>query len=262
MARHKFDKANKKGSSRGKSRDNKNKLIRGILVLFIIVVFLCGLLFLPVYMPTFASVSRIELHLNKDYIAQSKVQTYLTICGISSDAIWKIPSKQVAECIKSKNVLIDKVSFAYWKGVLTVSVTEPSMLFAVKTDDTVYYVSNDNRAFRIDAFDNVPQGLETFYIPKTGALTDIEIKGLHLISSSILCKQLFKHRGTPGQVYIIGNYARLTYTSSNTEKVVIIPLYDLEACERVDKYWDKIWQSEGKYVDFTHRRIIVVKDTP
>jgi len=258
MAKHKVKKV--KHKKQRKPRGSRKWVL--ILGALIVIVMLFAVLLLPIYMPTFASVSKIDLRVNKPYISQKKLQTYLTVCGISSDTIWKAPSQQVAQCIKSKNILIDNVSFAYWDGVLTVSITEPSMIFSVKTDDTVYYVSDDDRVFRIDAFDKVPEGLETFYIPKTGTLTETEIQGLHLISASVLCKQMFDHRGKPKQIYLLGNYARLTYTASDTQKIVIIPLYDLEACERVDKYWNKIWQSEGKYVDFTHRRIIVVKDTP
>ena len=241
---------------------NFRKRIRWILILLVVISIFFAILLVPVYMPTLATVSRVTINTTEHYVSDEKLHSYLDICGINSKIIWEKPSHDISKCIKEKNPLIEEVTFKYWDGMLSVDISEPHIIFAVKTENSIYYVSSDEKPFRIDLFDNLPSVSTTFYVPITATLTEDQIRGLYLLYTSVDCKELFRKRGMPEEVYIMGEYARVKYVKSDNEKIITLPLYDLMACSRLDKYWDKIWAVSGKYIDFTHRRIIVVKDTP
>ncbi len=245
-------------------RNTKVRMKKWLRLVMLLTIFFGFLLIflLPVYAPTLASVSNLVIKPDRSYISMDKLKMYLRVCNVYDDVVWNKPASVVATCIKHQNKLIDSVEFAFWNGKLQVLIHEPLMVLVVKTNDTVYYVSSQGKAFRIDLFDNVPSNLPIYYIPKSGTLSKAEIDGLSLLNASLSCKQLFSQKGFPSFVFIVGQYARLTYKNDSDDKIIIVPLYDLSACERIDRYWDKIWKVKGRYVDFSHRRIIVVKDVP
>ncbi len=231
-----------------------------ILVLMVIVLIVGIFIPLPLYNSSFASVKIIEIVPSQNYISISKLKTYVSMCGEETDFIWSKPSDEMRACIKEKNPLISDVKFAYWDGRLQVKIMEPNIIYSVKTASSIYYISDDSRFFRIDVFDNLPATVTQFSLYKTGTISQIDIKGLTLLYYSQSCQKLFNEKGLPQVFLVMPQYVQLIYVNNNQKKYIIVPLYDLQACDRVNRYWDTIWGENGDYVDFTHRRVIVFKE--
>jgi len=246
--------------------NHKKRVKRGynwklfILPSIIVVLFFGIFIPLPLYSSSFASVKVIDIVPSENYISLSKLETYVKMCGEQTNFIWSKPSSKMAACIREKNPLIDQVHFSYWDGKLHVRITEPHILYSVKTASSIYYVSDDGQFFRIDAFDTIPEVSTHFTLFKTGTISRTDIEGLTLLYYSKSCQDLFKEKGLPQGLLVMPQYVQMEYVRKEKRKFITVPLYDLQACERVRRYWDTIWEEKGEYVDFTHRRVIVFKE--
>ena len=240
-------------------RTHKWKLFIFLSVVVLLILILGIFIPLPLYNSSFASVKVIDIVPSENYISLSKLNTYVKMCGGKTDFIWSKPSSEMGACIKKKNPLIDEVHFSYWNGKLHISITEPHIIYAVKTASSIYYVSDDGRFFRIDAFDNLPKTLTQFSLFKTATISQTDVKGLTLLYYSKSCQGLFKEKGLPQGLLVMPQYVQMEYTREELKKFITVPLYDLQACDRIRRYWDTIWEEKGDYVDFTHRRVIVFR---
>lgn len=241
------------------NRKFKLKKIKGVIIFIIGILLLMLLFFLPFYYSSLAEVREIRLVGGPNYIDSVKLRIYLENCGLNLRKIWDKPADYVQACIKEKSPLIKDVKFAYWNGNLEVLINEPKIVLKVVRGDDVYYVSDDGELYKDEVFDVLPSGVSEVRVPIEKELTKDVVNGLYKVLYSKSCHKLFNDKGKPDYIDIAGEHVKLVY-NLNSEKVIIVPLYDLSVCEKVSEYWNIVWQENGTYVDFTHRNIIVVGD--
>jgi len=241
------------------NRSSKFGRINGLIFVIIGVLLLMLLFLLPFYYSSLAEVREIQFIGGPNYIDPIKLRTYLEECGLNFREIWDKPADYVRSCIKEKSPLIRDVKFAYWNGNLKVFVNEPKIVLKVVRGYDVYYVSDDGELYKDEIFDVLPSNIPEIKVPIGRELTQDLIDGLYKVLHSQFCQKLFNSKGKPDYVDIAGEHVRLVY-NLHSEKVIIVPLYDLSLCEKVNDYWNIIWKENGKYIDVTHRNIIVVDD--